>query len=359
MVFGKVGVMVTPECWLRVRLILRFAFLLGVVQLSYPALAAADCVAHGSGSDASQPGSPRLQAGTTQSGCPAGTQSRVEATIEGQTGNINCLSGNPLPNGYCAHTSSGSALVNVATLNLPAYGTYYGVSLHAAGGGFNFPATRTILDARSASELCSAQGPEYNWNGSECVYSPGSPIVIATTRAARYRFTSREDGVLFDIDGDGVLEQVAWTRPDSDVAFLALDRDGDGLITSGRELFGNHTFPERSNGFDALARTAMATNGGVKRGSVSSDDPVYAQLLLWTDRNHNGMSEPSELRPASEIVSDIGLGYSASDRQDRHGNLYLYEGWAAVRTAHGRNRMNVRGDEYRRITIYDIFFKID
>jgi hypothetical protein len=142
-------------------------------------------------------------------------------------------------------------------------------------------------------------------------------------------------------------------------AWLSLDRDGDGLITSGRELFGNHTFPESSNGFDALARTAMATNGGVKRGSVSSDDPVYAQLRLWTDRNHNGMSEPSELRPASEIVSDIGLGSYASDRQDRFGNLYIYEGWAAVRTARGRNRMNVRGDEYRRITIHDIFFKMD
>lgn len=256
-------------------------------------------------------------------------------------------------------SSSGTANVTVATQNLPAYGTYEGISHHGVGGGFFETPRVTILDARSASELCSAQGPEYNWNGSECVYSPGSPIVIATTRWARYRFTSREDGVLFDIDGDGVLEQVAWTRPDSGVAFLALDRDGDGLITSGRELFGNHTFPESSNGFDALARTAMDTNGGVKRGSVSSDDPVYAQLLLWTDRNHNGMSEPSELRPASEIVSDIGLGYYASDRQDRFGNLYIYQGWAAVRTAHGRNRLRVRDDDYRLITIFDIFFKMD
>ena len=151
----------------------------------------------------------------------------------------------------------------------------------------------------------------------------------------------------------------ARTRPDSGVAFLTLDRDGDGLITSGRELFGNHTRPESPNGFDALARTAMATNGGVKRASVSSDDPVYAQLLLWTDRNHNGSSEPSELRPASEIVSDIGLGYSASDRQDRFGNLYIYEGWAAVRTGHGRNRMRDQDDEYRRITIFDIFFTMN
>ena len=48
---------------------------------------------------------------------------------------------------------------------------------------------------------------------------------------------------MFDIDGDGVPEQISWTEADSDVAFLALDRDGDGRITSGKELFGNHTLP--------------------------------------------------------------------------------------------------------------------
>jgi hypothetical protein len=69
------------------------------------------------------------------------------------------------------------------------------------------------------------------------------------------------------------------------VAFLALDRDGDGQITSGEELFGNHTLEGSANGFEALQRTAMESNGGVRRGSVSADDPVYAQLLLWTDRN--------------------------------------------------------------------------
>jgi hypothetical protein len=360
MVFGKVGVMVTPGCWLRVRLILRIAFLLGVVQLFYPALAAADCVGNANSSDTSQPGSPRLHASTTQSGCAPGTQTRTEGTIEGQpVGNIDCPSGQLAQNGYCVQNSSGTASVNVATRALAGYGTFRGISHHAVGSGFFETPRFTILDARSPADLCAAQGQEYSWNGSECVYSPGSPIVIATTRWARYRFTSREDGVLFDIDGDGVLEQIAWTLPDSDVAFLALDRDGDGLITSGRELFGNHTFPESANGFDALARTAMETNGGVKSHSVSSDDPVYAQLLLWTDRNHNGMSEPSELRPASEIISEIGLGYFASDRQDRHGNLYIYEGWAAVRTARGRNPMRDRGDEHRRITIFDIFFKMD
>jgi hypothetical protein len=353
--------MITSGCWLRVRLILQVAFVLGLVQMVHPASAAADCVGHASSGDQSSPGSPRFGASTSkQSGCDSSDQTRVEATISGvAASNINCLSGGKFGN-YCVLTSNGTAGVSVATVSLPAYGTYEGVSHHGVNAGFFESPRLTILDARSVADLCNAQGPEYNWNGSECVYSPGSPIVIATRSWARYRFTSREDGVLFDLDGDGTLEQVAWTPADSGVAFLALDRDGDGFSTSGKELFGNHTLPDTRNGFDALQRTAMATNGGIKRATVSSDDPVYARLLLWTDRNHNGMSEPDELRPAGEILSDIGLGYFAHDRADRFGNLFLYEGWAALRTEHGRNRLKNKAEEdTRRIAIWDIFFKMD
>jgi hypothetical protein len=89
-----------------------------------------------------------------------------------------------------------------------------------------------------------------------------------------------------------VPERVSWTEADSDVSFLAIDRDGDGKITSGKELFGNFTLPGVSNGFLALQGLAMQTNGGIERGSVSSDDPLYARLLLWNDMNHNGISEP-------------------------------------------------------------------
>ena len=85
---------------------------------------------------------------------------------------------------------------------------------------------------------------------------------IATNRNARYQFTLVDDGVSFDVDGGGVLEQAAWTAPQSGVAFLALDRDGDGQITSGKELFGNHTLPGSPNGFDALRRTARKPTAG-------------------------------------------------------------------------------------------------
>ena len=73
----------------------------------------------------------------------------------------------------------------------------------------------------------------------KCAY-PNSPLIVDTARDG-YRLTSVDNGVRFDLNADGVPEQVAWTRRDSDDAFLALDRNGNGRIDDGSELFGNYT----------------------------------------------------------------------------------------------------------------------
>ncbi len=130
-------------------------------------------------------------------------------------------------------------------------------------------------------------------------------------------------------------------------------------MTSGKELFGNHTLPGVSNGFEALRILTMQTNGGVSRGSVSTEDPIFSQLLLWHDANHNGMSESGGLRPASELVSDIGLGYQVLPRRDGHGNLFRLRGWVHVRTKNGRNQVATkRENELRTRFVWDVFFVI-
>jgi hypothetical protein len=78
-------------------------------------------------------------------------------------------------------------------------------------------------------------------------YDPPSPIVIDVDHRRGFRFTSAEDGVLFDVDADGELEAVAWTEPGPGDAFLTLDRNDNGTVDSGSELFGNFTWQRPSD----------------------------------------------------------------------------------------------------------------
>jgi hypothetical protein len=176
--------------------------------------------------------------------------------------------------------------------------------------------------------------------------------VVLTTENTQdinvFEFTSVDDGVMFDTDGDGVLEQVPWLSPGSNAAFLALDTDGDGRITSGKELVGNRTLAGSANGMDALIQMGKQM-GAELAGAIANDHPLYPRLLLWHDRNHDGVSDPSELRPASEVFTGIGLGYfTGSNKPDEHGNVIRYRGFHEIRAFPGQGRaQNAKEHEER------------
>lgn len=150
-------------------------------------------------------------------------------------------------------------------------------------------------------------------------------ILIPIGSGSSLQMTGVADGVDFDVDGDHRLERVAWTRADAEIAFLFLDQDHDGKVTSGRDLIGGGTTPEAWNGFMALRLLEPTA-----RGAIAAGQPLYSRLLLWVDRNHNGRSEDSELRPVDQVFQQIGLGYFVPPdhaSHDAHGNLIRYQGW--------------------------------
>jgi hypothetical protein len=57
----------------------------------------------------------------------------------------------------------------------------------------------------------------------------------------------------------------------------------------------------------------------------------------------------SELRPARELVSAIGLGYTRQHRRDPYGNESRYRGFVHIRTAPGLNETVSAADDRRRI----------
>lgn len=239
--------------------------------------------------------------------------------------------------------------------NIVPYGWITGESVHFSGGQTIATKQQSVYVAEPSPDPYEEQNCWANggyWNGYTCE-NANSPIIIDTANhpSDRYRLTSVRNGVLFDLDANGVLERVAWVANGNRVAFLALDRNGNGTIDDGSELFGNHTLPGVNNGFAALA--AIESHNG--DALLDAADPLFARLLLWHDRNRDGVSQAGELQPATNELDAIGLTYWANDRADRYGNLYKFEGFA--RKAAQDRRRNAPTAAEREFTIYDVFLQ--
>jgi len=158
-----------------------------------------------------------------------------------------------------------------------------------------------------------------------CDPQPECPLVINPGNGP-WRLTGSDDTVRFDMDADGKQDTTTWTAEGAALAFLARDMNGNRQIDDGSELFGQHTRLSNgtlaANGFDALA--AFDANSD---GVISSSDPAWPDLLLWTDLNHNGRSEPEELTPISQsTITALDVAYTWTGRRDPDGNLFRYLG---------------------------------
>ena len=163
--------------------------------------------------------------------------------------------------------------------------------------------------------------------GQGCCCFP-TPVLI-DVKGDGFALTDAYSGIMFDMGGDSHTERVAWTISNTDDAWLAYDRNGNGRIKSGKELFGNFTDQPHAtttrNGFIALAEFDLAENAGNGDGLINKNDAVFSSLLLWQDVNKDGVSEPAELHTLSELgLKTIELHFKESKRTDQYGNEFKY-----------------------------------
>jgi hypothetical protein len=173
----------------------------------------------------------------------------------------------------------------------------------------------------------------YAGEGTYCDPWSGScwtPIIIDVAGNG-FDMTGVDQGVRFDGFGHGVKITTSWTRSNSDDSWLVLDRNGNGTIDNGTELFSSAApqptlpAPDIRHGFNALVQYDQPSNGGNSDGVLDQNDDIFSSLRLWQDKNHNGVSESSELKSLPELgLRAIYMDYKLSKRKDRYGNTFKY-----------------------------------
>ena len=138
-----------------------------------------------------------------------------------------------------------------------------------------------------------------------------SPLVLDLNGDGITSTFISESNTHFDLDNNGMRERTGWVQ--SDDALLAFDKNQDGKINNGTELFGNNTLlkngTKAANGFEAL-REYDENRDGV----IDAKDNIYNALSLWQDTNSDGVSETGELHTLKELgVASINLNYSNTD----------------------------------------------
>ncbi|WP_267896318.1 calcium-binding protein, partial [Paracidovorax avenae] len=135
--------------------------------------------------------------------------------------------------------------------------------------------------------------------------------------------------ILFDHDGDGTRNATGWIKGDDGI--VVLDRNGNGLIDSGRELFGDQTLREGAQAgqgmFYANGYEALAGQDGNGDGVIDAADTAYGQLRIWKDVNQDGISQAGELHTLSDLgIARLNVKGQRSSIDLGHGNTQPWSG---------------------------------
>jgi hypothetical protein len=128
--------------------------------------------------------------------------------------------------------------------------------------------------------------------------------------------------VLFDYDGDGVKTGTGWIKGDD--GFVVLDRNGNGTIDNGGELFGDQTLVNGVKAVDGFA--ALSAEDTNHNGKFDAGDTNFTKVRIWQDTNSDGISQAGELHTLSELgVASVNLTSTTSNTVS-NGNVQIAKG---------------------------------
>lgn len=171
------------------------------------------------------------------------------------------------------------------------------------------------FDQGCLGEACVWNGEDFeyqSWSTPDC----NTPLVLDFGDGISFAPATAN---AFDLSHDGSCQSTDWPS----APWLALDRDGDGTIRGGHELFGNAT-PMASGGFAAQGFAALAELDSNRDGKITAADRDFDKLVLWQDLDDDRVGALGELQPlsSSSLVS-IDLGFTRRASCDAAGNCGL------------------------------------
>jgi len=227
--------------------------------------------------------------------------------------------------GDITYRRSASVPVNLEVLYVPASGGaqvvltieryFIGASIACVAGE-----EYTFLDIALRNSPKPPRGSAANFSNARQFTSP----IILDLDGDGVETIGQSSDVFFDHGGAGLAQLTGWVAADD--GLLVYDRDGDGTISDGAELFGSKTpLPDGTlapNGFIALGALDLNADG-----RIDADDPVFSLLQVWKDANQNGEAESWELTSLSaNNVASISTLYDESTFVDVHGNEHRQYG---------------------------------
>lgn len=129
--------------------------------------------------------------------------------------------------------------------------------------------------------------------------------------------TEAGKGAIFDVTADGKLDSTAWVK--GNTALLTYDRNGNGVVDNGSELFGDQN--GAAHGFAELAKYD-SNNDRI----INILDPVFKALKLYRDLDGDGKMSQNEFSTLSQNgIKALNLNFSR-DNTDIKGNSLIMNG---------------------------------
>jgi hypothetical protein len=150
-----------------------------------------------------------------------------------------------------------------------------------------------------------------------------SPLILDLNNDGIQTSSLANSNIYFDFDANGHAQRTGWV--DKNDGLLVLDKNHNGIIDNGNELFGNNT--QLANGQTATdGFTALADIDSNHDGKIDSLDAQFNNLRIWQDANSNGITDAGELLTLTQAgIKSLNVNYN-NTASNNNGNTDQQQG---------------------------------